>query len=55
MKTPDEAIAALDAISGQEPEGDHGYADEILLDQVEPAVADAYRRLVDRARWWATA
>ena len=50
-----EAVRRLDAISGQEPDGDHGEADEILLSVVPAEVREAYERLVDRARWWATA
>ena len=53
---PATAVAKLDAIDGgRDPEGAHGEADKILLRMVPPEVAAAYRRLVDRARWWATA
>ena len=52
----DEAVAALDAIDGtRDPEKDHGRADEILLAVAPEAVREAYRRLVERARWWAAA
>jgi hypothetical protein len=50
-----EAVETLEAISGQEPEGDHGEADGILLGVVPADVRDAYTRLTERARWWATA
>lgn len=53
--TADEAVAKLDDISGQEPDGDHGRADDILLECVSPRVKAAYERLIERARWWATA
>jgi len=50
----DEALAALDAIDGdRDPEGAHAEADRVLLSAVPPKVADAYRRLVERNRWWA--
>ena len=52
----DDAVKALDDIDGQgDPEGAHGEADEILLKSVPAPVAEAYKRLVDRARWWARA
>lgn len=53
--TKAEAVAALEAISGGEPEADHGDADGILLAVVPPEVAAAYRALMDRSPWWATA
>jgi hypothetical protein len=53
--TEAEAVAALDAISGGDNETNHSDADGILLDCVSPAVADAYRRLVERCSWWAHA
>jgi hypothetical protein len=52
--TEAEAIAALDALHS-EPEEDHLRADSILLEVVPPTVADAYRRLVARSEWWASA
>lgn len=53
MKTK-EAVNALDAINPEDdPERAHSEADEILLAAVAPEVADAYRRLVTRAPWWA--
>ena len=55
MSKTTEAVAALDAISGGDPDGDHGEADRILLSHVHPDVRAAYERLVDRAEWWATA
>lgn len=53
--TPDEAVAALDAIDGADADGAHGEADNILLCVVPPAVEAAYRRLIARCGWWATA
>lgn len=58
--SPEEAVAALDAIApdaptGGDPDGNHGEADKILLAAVHPDVAAAYERLVERSRWWATA
>lgn len=50
----DAAVAALDALYG-EPDANHGEADKILLAVAPPEVAAAYRRLVDRSDWWATA
>lgn len=50
-----EAIQQLNALSGGDPDGDHGQADKILLAYVPPDMAAAYDRLVDRAAWWATA
>lgn len=52
-KTVEEAVAALDAIDGGEPEGAHGEADRILRAVVPPEVSAAYGRLVERAAgWW---
>lgn len=54
--TAAEAVAALDALTGQEdPEKDHAAADEILLAAVPRSVRIAYEGLVKRARWWAAA
>jgi hypothetical protein len=47
--------AALDAISGDDPEAAHALADEVLLAAVPREVAEAYERLQGRAAWWATA
>lgn len=47
--------AQLDGISGDDPDGAHGEADRVLLAAVHPDVAEAYRRLVRRCEWWATA
>lgn len=49
------AVDAIDALSGEDPEAAHGMADAVLLENVDPRIADAYRRLVKRASWWATA
>jgi hypothetical protein len=53
--TNEEAIARLDAVQPGDPELSHGYADDVLLDLVHPFVAAAYRRLVARESWWASA
>jgi hypothetical protein len=60
--TPNDAVAALDALTGDDPGDDHDKADEILLAVVPIEVRDAYRRLSGdhyhqdgRADWWATA
>lgn len=50
-----DAVEALDAISGTDPEKHHGEADDVLLEVVHPEVRAAYERLMDRAGWWATA
>lgn len=50
-----DAVDALDAIGGGEPDADHGTADDILLAAASPRVRAAYQRLQDRAEWWATA
>lgn len=57
------AVAKVDAIASAgthgEPEGDHAYADDVLLTTLRRIgagdLADAYDRLVDRSRWWAAA
>jgi hypothetical protein len=50
------AIVKLDKLSGQDPETDHGEADDILLELVHPDVKAAYERLAkSRAIWWVTA
>lgn len=49
------AVAELDTWAGGDPEAEHGAADEILLANVHPDIAAAYRRLVSRCNWWATA
>jgi len=48
-------IAAIDRLTGADPEADHGLADDLLLSLLPDGVADAYRRLVDRIRWWGAA
>ena len=52
-RTRTEAIAALDAIVGDDPEEAHSDADRILLTAVPAEVREAYDRVVDRAdAWW---
>lgn len=51
--TVEMAVAALQAIGGGDPEGAHAEADLIVLRAVDPAVAEAYEKLVERAgAWW---
>ena len=52
--TADEAVKLLRGITGQDPDADHTKADDILLRVVPEVVANAYRRLKQRAKWWAT-
>ena len=53
--TPEEAVAALDAIKPGDPESSHTAADGILLAVVPPEVADAFDRAEarDGGWWWA--
>jgi hypothetical protein len=53
--TIDEAVEKLDAINASDPEAAHGIADEILLSLLPLEVNQAYTRLVQRCRWWASA
>ena len=57
--TIDEAIAKLDALSGDDPRAAHSDADSIVLDYLVAngavGIADAYDRVVKRCRWWACA
>ncbi len=56
LEAVDAAVAALDAIDPREdPEKSHSDAEEILISLVPHEVAEAYRRLAERAPWWATA
>lgn len=48
-------VDQLDALDADDPEAAHGKADELLLSLVPAEVADAYRRVVKRADWWAAA
>ena len=52
---PEFAAEQIDGLDASDPEAAHGNADDILLANVEPVIAEAYRRLIDRCRWWATA
>ena len=53
--TIEEAVAALDAISGSDPEVAHMEADDVLFKLVPVEVCEAYARLTHRCRWWAYA
>lgn len=57
MSETNAAFAAeqIDRLDAEDPEEAHSNADDILLANVDPIIAAAYRRLVDRCRWWATA
>lgn len=46
-------VAALDALSGDDPEHAHGEADRVLLQAVPPEVRAAYERVTSRCSWWA--
>jgi len=50
-----DAVAALDVLSGDDPEDAHSKADDILLALVPDEISAAYRRLQSRCGWWATA
>lgn len=50
--TPEEAVAALNALTGEDPEADHAKAELILLSVVPAEVLEAHRRLIARSRWW---
>ena len=56
LPRPSETFAAnmIDAISGDDPEAAHAAADLILLALSHKEVQDAYGRLQERSRWWAT-
>ena len=47
-------VRELDAMTGEDPEAEHGRADEILLAAAPADVAGAYRRAAERSPWWAT-
>lgn len=55
----DRIVARLDAVDVSDPEMAHCEADELLCAALRSAglgpVADAYDRVVARARWWAAA
>jgi len=53
--SPEQAAALIDAIDASDPEVAHSLADGIVLDHADPAIRQAYRRLLVRARWWAFA
>ena len=53
------AINKLETIDGTDPEVAHATADDVLLELLTffapPDVAIAYKRVMDRCDWWATA
>lgn len=55
MSKVSEAVAALDAVSGDDPEHAHAEADDIIEAMLPDEVREAYRRVGARCRWWAFA
>lgn len=55
MKTTEELVAAIDAVSGDDPEAAHGALDDLLLEQMSVEVRLAAMRLMSRCSWWACA
>lgn len=53
--TPEEAVAALDAIAAGDGEGCHYEADRIIRSLLPDEVNEAYNRVIDRASFWAWA
>lgn len=53
--TPEEAVAALDALDTSDPESAHFKAEEIALAVAGPDVRAAFDRVAARCRWWAYA
>lgn len=51
----DGAVSRISGMTGDDPERDHGIADDILLALVPRDVKDAYEALVERAAWWGAA
>lgn len=55
---PARAVEVLNVIAehdARDPEVAHGLADDVLLAVVPDEVADAYRRVISRAKWRAAA
>lgn len=56
MRTMDEIIEKLNQLSGDDPEAEHGVADELLCDALELAgmvkVVEAYNNAQDRVGFW---
>ena len=52
---PEFAAEQIDRLDASDPEAAHANADDILVANVDPIIADAYRRLVARCLWWASA
>lgn len=49
----DEAVRKLDAMTGDDPEREHGEADAIIEAFLPEELRNAYRRLQERAGgWW---
>jgi hypothetical protein len=53
--TPEEAVAAIEAIDEHDPEKAHALLDEILLCCVPSDVAETAVDLMERCAWWACA
>lgn len=49
------AVGVLNNLVATDPESAHAEADSILLKCVDPAIRDAYQRLMARCDWWAHA
>jgi hypothetical protein len=49
----EDIVSELDAIDCTDPERAHSEADDLLLAVAPVEVVDAYKRLVERAKWWA--
>lgn len=50
-----EAVTKLEAMTGNDPESDHGDADVILEALMPPEVREALVRLKERCYFWVTA
>lgn len=53
--TKRQAVQALSRITTEDPEAAHAEAEEILLAYAGPEIETAYRSLIARSRWWASA
>lgn len=55
-RTKEEIIAELNALTGGDPETDHGTADDLLCEYLEvsgsPEVAAAFRAAQERVGFW---
>ena len=54
--TPEQAVkdlAEIEKFASADPEGAHDLADKVLRAVVPAEVAEAYRRVMEAAPWWA--